>query len=178
MFEQPSSGTWLKPADHDGHLILIAKVHKIEPQFDNFKNADVDTATIDYIDLDDPNPTLIEHANNAHPGIVRKLHSATRNGRPVLGRIGKVPTDKGNPAWVLGPYTEGTDDTRAQTWWTKHMNAFGQPDPAPTTTPTPQPAAPTSTPAAAPSPAPKQETKTVTMTPEQMEKLKALGITV
>jgi hypothetical protein len=127
-FGQPSSGDWFKPAEANGHLILITKVHQIGTKYDNLSNGEKPHGIFDLVDLDQPNPHLIEHMNDSHPGIVNKLAKALRTGEMVLGRITQAPSDKGNPAWVLVPFTPGQDDLRAQAWLQANpLNNFGQP---------------------------------------------------
>lgn len=154
-FGQPSGGgNWIKPAEINGHLILITKVHAIEKHFDNLKDAEVDRAEFDMVDLNGDRELQVS-MYNSHPGIVNKLKSAMRQGNGVLGRIGQAPTQKGNPAWVLGPYVEGTDDVLAQKWLdAQSQPQFKQPQAqAPAAAPVTQ-AAPAAAPVQATAPAP------------------------
>ncbi|MFG1997894.1 hypothetical protein ACGFNU_01950 [Spirillospora sp. NPDC048911] len=156
QFNQPSSGAWLKPAEHSGHLLLILKVHEVGERFDQLKGRDVPVARFDFVDLDEADPAPRRHVSDSHPGIVNKLLAVAHSGGMVLGRCGQVATDKGNPAWVLGPYAEGTDDQRAATWLTANQPvapapAAAPPAPAaPAAAPVPQPAAAQSAAVAAP----------------------------
>lgn len=134
-FDQPSSGTWLKPADHAGHLLLITACHGVEKAFDTMKNGEVDKATIDIVDLDENPAVLATNVANSHPGIVGKLGKLLRGGNPVLGRLTQVPTSKGNPAWVLSEYQPG-DDARAEAWLKANpTSTFAQPAAAATAPP-------------------------------------------
>lgn len=127
-FSQPSSGDWFKPAEHSGSLILITKVHETGIRFDNLAGKDKEYAIVDLVDLDETNPQLRQYVKDNHPGICNKLAKAARTGELVLGRITQVASDKGNPAWILGPFTPGQDDFRASAWMTANpLNSFGQP---------------------------------------------------
>lgn len=153
-FAQPSSGNFFKPADHHNHLILIAAVTETGERFDSMYGKDKPYAIVDMVDLDAPNPQLERGVTMSHPGICNKLGNAARSGEMVLGRIQQAPTDKGNPAWVLGPYTPGQDDVRASQWLTANpINSFGQPSTqqqAPAPAPSVQQQAPSAQPPAAP----------------------------
>lgn len=140
QFAQPSSGNFFKPADRNGHLILIVAVSEIGERFDNLSGRDKPFAVMDLVDLDDPNPALQLSVTDNHPGIVNKVKTAHRTGEMVLGRIGQVATEKANAAWVLGPFTPGADDVRASQWLTANpINQFGQPAAAPPPAPAPAP---------------------------------------
>jgi hypothetical protein len=158
MFTQPSaSGGFFKPADANGHLVLITTVHEIAKRFDQLRNEEIDQAVVDLVDLDTPEQELRERINVTHKGIVSRLNSG---GGMVLGRIGQVATSSGFQAWALLPFAEGSDDVRAGAWVTAHQPTFTQaaapqPAPAPAAAPTPQPAPAPAPPAqyAAPAPA-------------------------
>lgn len=196
-FDQPrSGGNWFKPAEHNGNLILIIKVHEVRDAYDNLKKEDVPRAEFDYVDLDDRTnlddngqPTLVAYAYDNHAGIVNKIKPALSTGRGVLGRIAQAPSDKGNHAWILGPYDEsGTDAQRARDWLAKHK-APSQPGAARPAAPAPTaPASPAAPPAAAPvtapapaapaapAPNPAHQINGVQVDPEQYAKLVALGL--
>lgn len=136
MFQQPNSGGgYFKPAEANGHLVLILEVYKIETVVDTYGGQvrNVDEATVDIVDLDKPGdtgyPELRERVKVSSPGIVNRLVAGKKM---VLGRIGQVPTDKGNPAWVLNGFDENLDAPRAAAWvsaW--QAGQFGQPTAAP-----------------------------------------------
>ncbi|GAA2618865.1 hypothetical protein SMC26_40405 [Actinomadura fulvescens] len=135
MFNQPQhSAGWLKPADRFGHLILITRFHGTERKFDSLRNAEIDEAVVDLVDLDDPEPVLAERLRISHVGIVNKI---ARDGM-TLGRIGQAPTKAGMNAYVLDGFAEGVDDKRAEQWLARYHQAQA-------------PAAATPPPAAAPS---------------------------
>jgi hypothetical protein len=138
-FTQPVSGQWLKPKDIPGHLLLITAVHDIAKRYDDLSAREKDVATFDYVDLDDPQQAEEFDVSDNHPGITNKLGQARRSGGMVLGRITQAPSAQGQPAWVLGPYTEGTDDQRATTWLAAHPRNSKVQQPAAA----PAPAAPT-----------------------------------
>mgnify|MGYP001201178289 FL=1 len=128
MFSQPSGGGgFFKPAEHDGHLVLITNCHKIEDRYDQFKGRDVPAAPVDVVDLDG-DQALREGVLMTHGGLVNRLSVGAHM---VLGRIGKAPTASGFEAWVLGPFTEGADDVRAEQWVTNHQKPAPAPAPAP-----------------------------------------------
>ena len=136
-FSQPSGGGgFFKPAEHEGHLILITNCHKIEDRFDQFKGKDVPAATVDVVDLDAPTPELREGVLMTHGGLVNRLSPGAHM---VLGRIGKATTNSGFEAWVLAPFDEaGQDAARAGAWLeVQSRNQVSQP--APQTAPAPAP---------------------------------------
>jgi hypothetical protein len=188
MFDQPGGGGFLKPADHNGHLLLVTAVHETFQRHDELAGKEKLHARIDYVCLDCPDADLVESALTSHPGIAGRLQSKV--GKQVLGRIGQAPSKTGQPAWILGPFTEGVDDAKAQAWLTAHTTRPAQPtapagdDPwagqqppaaAPPQPPAQAPAPPAAPPAAAAAPA---NGTTPPLTPEQQEALKALGISL
>lgn len=115
-FSQPSApamGGFLKPAEHEGHLVLITQVHRIEDRYDQFKAREVPAATVDLVDLDSEDRELREGALVTHTGIVNRLSPGAHM---VLGRIGKAPTKSGFEAWVLAEFDPNADPARAQAW--------------------------------------------------------------
>lgn len=143
QFTQPMSGQWLKPKDIPGHLLLITAVHDIGMRYDDLSAREKQYATFDYVDLDGDSEEQFDVSDN-HPGITNKLGQARRNGGMVLGRITQAPSQQGQPAWVLGPYSEGSDDTTATAWLAAHpRGTVTQPagPPAPQVVTTPAPAA-------------------------------------
>lgn len=157
MFSQPAAGGgFFKPAEANGHLVLITTVHEIAKRFDQLRNEEIDQAVVDLVDLDTPEQELRERINVTHKGIVSRL---TAGGGMVLGRIGQVATSSGFQAWALLPFVEGSDDVRAGAWVTAHQPTFTQAAaPAPAPAPAPTAAAPAAPPAqyAAPAPAAQQ----------------------
>ena len=118
-FLQPqASGTFFKPAEADGHLILIVRVDRIEKRFDQMRGEEIDQATVDLVDLDG-DATLRENILLTHKGIVNRLSTSSRM---VLGRIGQVDTKSGNKAWVLQPFALN-DEAKATEWAKSHMSA-------------------------------------------------------
>ena len=142
MFNQPSAGGgFFKPAEHSGHLILITVVHEIGKKFDQLKQAEIDQAIVDVVDLEGDNE-LRERVAVTHAGIVNRLATGAKF---VLGRIGQVATKSGFQAWALLPFNEGSDDVKAEAWVNANKPTFTQ---APPTVP-----AQAATPQAAPAPA-------------------------
>lgn len=124
-FHQPSAvGTFLKPAELNGHLILVTAVHETFDRYDDLAGKDKLNARFDYVDLDGEK-TLVADAISSHPGIALRLKSVAGKNEPVLGRIGQEPSKKAgfNPTWVLGEYTEGVDDVAAAAWMTANATA-------------------------------------------------------
>lgn len=169
MFNQPQAHSgWFKPAEKFGHLILITRFHGTERKWDTLRNAEVDEAIVDLVDLDDSAPALVERLRISHAGIVNKI---ARDGM-TLGRIGQATTRSGMNAYVLDAFTEGVDDVRAQQWLAANpVNTVRQPAPA-AQAPAPTPAA--ATPAQAAQAAPAVDAND----PRVMELLKQLGGTV
>jgi hypothetical protein len=158
MFNQPTEaafGGFFKPAEHNGHLVLITVVHGIGKKFDTLRNEEIDQADVDVVDLDGDNQ-LREHVNITHKAIVSRL---TPGATLILGRIGQVPTKSGFQAWALNPFNEGVDDRKAEAWVNANKPTFTQAAPPPAAPqPTAAPAAPT--PAQAPAAQPPVNTAT------------------
>lgn len=156
MFNQPTEaafGGFFKPADHNGHLVLVTVVHGIGKKFDTLRNEEIDQADVDVVDLDGDGQ-LREHVNVTHKAIVSRL---TPGATLILGRIGQVATKSGFQAWALQPFNEGVDDVKAGAWVTANQPTFNQ-----AATPAPQtaPAAPAPAPAPAPTAQPPVNTAT------------------
>jgi hypothetical protein len=142
MFNQPTEaafGGFFKPAEHNGHLILVTTVHSIGKKFDTLRNEEIDQADVDIVDLDGDGQ-LREHVNVTHKAIVSRL---TPGATLILGRIGQVATKSGFQAWALQPFNEGVDDVKAGAWVTANQPTFTQAaNPAPQTAPAPPAPAP------------------------------------
>ncbi|MEV2274060.1 hypothetical protein AB0I72_00610 [Nocardiopsis sp. NPDC049922] len=133
----PAMGGFFKPAEHDGHLILITQVYAIEDRYDQFKGKEVPAATVDLVDLNDAAQELREGVLVTHTGIVNRLSAGQSL---VLGRIGKATTKSGFEAWVLEEYREDSDDVvRAQAWMEAREKGITQPAPQAAPAPAPQP---------------------------------------
>lgn len=156
MFNQPTEapfGGFFKPAECNGHLILITVVHGIGKKFDTLRNEEIDQADVDVVDLDGDGQ-LREHVNVTHKAIVSRLSPGATL---ILGRIGQVATKSGFQAWALQPFNEGVDDVKAGAWVTANQPTFNQ-----AASPVPQtaPAAPAPAPVAAPAAQPPVNTAT------------------
>ncbi|MFF2651496.1 hypothetical protein [Streptomyces sp. NPDC058045] len=129
MFNQPdtSFGGFFKPAEHNGHLVLITKVRDISKRFDTLRNEEIDQAEVDIVDLDGDGQ-LAEGVAVTHKAIVSRFSVGQTM---ILGRIGQVATKSGFQAWALLPFAEGTDDIKAQAWVTANQPTFSQAAPAP-----------------------------------------------
>ena len=114
MFTKPltQGSRFFKPADHEGHLILITKVQDKRTVEDKYKG-EVTAVFVDFVDLDGSGDAhLSENVQITHGGIVNRLETGMEN---VLARVGKAPTSKGYAAWVLkGPAVE--DEATATKW--------------------------------------------------------------
>lgn len=121
MFNQPMSmGSYFKPSDHNGHLILITRVKSSSRRFDEMRKSEIDEFSVDLVDLDG-DQVLHEDVKISHIGITNRLRVGSTN---ILGRIGSVNTGKGHPAWVLNSFTDA-DVPKAQLWVTQKQ--FAQP---------------------------------------------------
>ncbi|WP_069883481.1 hypothetical protein [Streptomyces luteocolor] len=142
MFNQPSEsafGGFFKPAECNGHLILVTAVHGISKKFDTLRNEEIDQADVDVVDLDG-DQQIREHVNVTHKAIVSRL---TPGATMILGRIGQVATKSGFQAWALNPFNEGVDDQKAEAWVNAHKPTFNQAAaPAPQSAPAPATPAP------------------------------------
>lgn len=125
MFNQPTEaafGGFFKPAEHNGHLVLVTVVHSIAKRFDTLRNEEIDQAEVDIVDLDGDNQVR-EHVNITHKAIVSRL---TPGATFILGRIGQIPTKSGFQAWALNPFSEGIDDKKAEAWVNANKPTFNQ----------------------------------------------------
>lgn len=113
MFNQPqseNSGTWFKPKDHDGSLILFETVIEGGREFDQMANAEREYRLVTFVDLDsDCTPYTVKVT---HKGIVAKLPLGATN---ILGRIEQIKTSNGYLAWVLSPH-KPEDAAQAKAW--------------------------------------------------------------
>lgn len=123
-FNQPTSGGgFLKPAEHQNHLLLFTNVKRSDRRYDELRKGEIDEFTVDVVDLDG-DQLLRENVKVGHVGITNKLTVGATN---VLGRISTVDTGKGNPAWVLVGFNDA-DVPKAQAWVeAQKANSFAQP---------------------------------------------------
>ena len=177
-----SGGAYLKPADMNGHLVIITNVVQDWPtQYDTLRKADVEVASFQLADLHGSGEW--EQVKSNYAGVNNKLGNVRgKPGQMVLGRIGQARTTGGYDAWVLAEYSS-EDEAYAVNWLASNPapSAFAAPSapaapqglpPAPpaaqafaTGAPVPTAAAP---PAAAPVAAPAQQ-----FTPEQLAAMMA-----
>jgi hypothetical protein len=105
-FSQPSAGgDQFDPKEHNGRLTIVfpksfsaetPTIHGVGP------SADCDIVLVDAVDATGK-PLYFENARlfgNLAKSVSRDLGGA------VLGRLGQVPTQRGNPAWVLQQFTD------------------------------------------------------------------------
>lgn len=153
-FSQPSAGgDQFDAKNHNGQLLIVfpksfsaetPTAHGISP------SADVDIVVVDDIDPATGMPRIYVNARlfgNLAKSVSRDL------GGQVLGRLGQVPTQRGNPAWVLQNYTDQDVALATPALNAYQAGQFKQPDAAPTPTQqfpqqaqTPAPAAPPAAP--------------------------------
>ena len=106
-FAQPSAGgEKFEPKDFGGVLLLIYPKSYNPSENTTFgvtTSADVDIVAVDRMDPQTNQPVIKRNAR-----LFGNLANSVRDsiGSVVLGRIGQVPTNKGNPAWVLNSYTD------------------------------------------------------------------------
>lgn len=114
-FNQPSEPIteyhrFVKPADMDGHLLLILSVDGKREVFDKFKGSNVMTVEVTLVDLD--GAKVPQKVRWQHGGLVSRLNVGEQN---VLVRMGKVQTKKGFAAWSLIAH-KPADTTVAVEW--------------------------------------------------------------
>lgn len=106
-FAQPSAGgEKFEPKDFGGALLLIYPKSynpNEQTQFGPSTSADCDVVVVDRQDPTTGQPVIKRNAR-----LFGNLANSVRDsiGSQVLGRLGQVPTNKGNPAWVLQNYTD------------------------------------------------------------------------
>jgi hypothetical protein len=106
-FSQPSAGgDQFDAKDYNGRLLIVypksfaaetPTAHGISP------SADCDIVVVDWVDPATGQPKYFQNARlfgNLAKSVSRDL------GGQVLGRLGQVPTQRGNPAWVLQNFTD------------------------------------------------------------------------
>lgn len=106
-FSQPSAGgDQFDAKNHNGQLLIVfPKSFSAEtPTAHGISaSADVDIVVVDAVDPATGRPKYYQNARlfgNLAKSVSRDL------GGQVLGRLGQVPTQRGNPAWVLQNYTD------------------------------------------------------------------------
>jgi hypothetical protein len=134
-FSQPSAGgDQFDAKNHNGHLLIVIPksfsaetptAHGISP------SADVDIIVVDDIDPATGMPRIYVNARlfgNLAKSVSRDI------GGQVLGRLGQVPTQRGNPAWVLQNYTDADVALATPALNAYQAGQFKQPDAAPAPT--------------------------------------------
>jgi hypothetical protein len=149
-----SAGAWIKPADHEGHLVIVANVRApFGRKYDEMRKAEVDVATFDFVDLHAAPQEWQVGVQNSHAGFVNKLANILgKPGGMVLARVGRVVASNGHEAWVLAEHTP--DDAAYAGQWVTANPAPAMPSPF-TPAAAAAPAAPAlpATPALPPTPA-------------------------
>ncbi len=165
-FSQPSAGgDQFDAKDYNGRLLIVypksfsaetPTAHGVSP------SADVDIVVVDAVDPATGQPKVFINARlfgNLAKSVSRDL------GGQVLGRLGQVPTQRGNPAWVLQNFTDQDAAMAVPVDAAYKAGQFKQPDapaPAPAAAPatnqwTPPPAAAPAAPQQWTPPAPAQQ---------------------
>jgi hypothetical protein len=107
-FAQPSAGgEKFEPKDFGGVLLLIYPKSYNPNENTTFgvtTSADVDIVAVDRQDPQNPGQPVIKRNARLFGNLANSVRDSI--GSVVLGRIGQVPTNKGNPAWVLQNYTD------------------------------------------------------------------------
>jgi hypothetical protein len=97
-----SAGSWLKPAERNGHLLIISNAQFVARRYDEMRKAEVDIVKFDLADLSQPSEGWLTGVQSNHPGITNKLAGILGNPEgKALGVIGQVQATNGHPAWVL-----------------------------------------------------------------------------
>lgn len=126
-FNRPAAASgYFVPRNHLGHLILITTVHERRKKHDELKNEVVDEVICDLVDLDGDG-VLQEAVILSHPGLTNRTRGLESN---ILGRIGTVPSNKGNDAFVLNDFDEAAGDVAKATAWVTAYNAGQMAQPA------------------------------------------------
>lgn len=108
LFQSPSEiessgGDFPKVRDLHKRLLIIEPT-KFRSQEIQTKFGLKDAVVANVIVVNEDEPAKSEQYNGMHfleGQLIGKLKGLVDSGKMVLGRIGQVPTDKGNPAWVL-----------------------------------------------------------------------------
>jgi hypothetical protein len=106
-FAQPSAGgEKFEPKDFGGALLMIYPKSYNPNETTTFgpsTSADCDIVVVDRQDPTTGQPVIKRNAR-----LFGNLANSVRDsiGSQVLGRLGQVPTNKGNPAWVLQSYSD------------------------------------------------------------------------
>jgi hypothetical protein len=97
-----SGGSWLKPAERNGHLLIIANASFVGRKYDDMRKAEVDVVKFDMADLSQAGEGWLTGVQSSHSGVVNKLAGILGNpDGKVLGVIGQVAANNGHLAWVL-----------------------------------------------------------------------------
>ena len=128
-FSQPSAGgDQFDAKDYNGRLLIVypksfsaetPTAHGISP------SADCDIVVVDAVDPATGAPKYFQNARlfgNLAKSVSRDL------GGQVLGRLGQVPTQRGNPAWVLQNYTDQDALLAGPADAAYHAGQFKQPE--------------------------------------------------
>jgi hypothetical protein len=107
-FAQPSAGgEKFEPKDFGGALLMIYPKSYNPNETTTFgpsTSADCDIVVVDRQDPNAPGSPVIKRNARLFGNLANSVRDSI--GSQVLGRLGQVPTNKGNPAWVLQSYSD------------------------------------------------------------------------
>lgn len=146
-FAQPSAGgEKFEPREFGGALLLIYP--KSYNPNETTQYGPSTSADVDIVVVDRPDPTTGQPTVKRNARLFGNLANSVRDsiGSQVLGRLDQVPTNKGNPAWVLTNFTDADAALAGSAHQAYQAGQFAAP--APSTQAPAAPPAPVSTPAA------------------------------
>ncbi len=110
-FSQPAAGSKFKPADYQGHLLLVWPTEYRTGIKTDYGESDAIAARVVVLDGDNG---YEEHDNVLffQAALIGTLKPSVGNGKPVLGRLGRGTSKPGQSApFILTPFTE--EDAKA-----------------------------------------------------------------
>ena len=104
-------GEFFKAADHQSAFAIIFEPKGVRPQvqtkFGPKDYTDVDiTIFLSAAEVEQGKPSTILPNATTQGNLGKSL--AAYVGRVTVGKLGQVPTDKGNPAWTIEPLEQAT----------------------------------------------------------------------
>lgn len=178
MFSEPQTGDFVKPADLEGHLLVVRPIEQVWGVVTDFTGPEgKDGIVVDLCDLDgDDGPTVYKGCVWLSSKLIGSLKRSC--GQLVLGTMGKgAKKGSGLPPWILyAVATDSKDYKRAAAWVQANPDFATTPIPEPKAKPEPaadpepaKPVQPTEQPVHNPA-----EANGVTLTPEAQDALAQL----